>query len=144
MYFNAKEYWIIHIRCQTWEPGQRVQIQRISNPVKKSDFSHSVKSVMQKGWLYGKENCAQVFRLDSRIASRILTSSLESWSFWNKNEDREYQEKEHKDWRLGKIWYRVCNRIACLMSPLPLNQLAVGSLRVQLITCSSLFILHLI
>lgn len=64
------------------------------DPVKKSDFSHSVKSGVQRGWVYGKENCAQVFCPGSRIASRISISSLESWGFWNKNEDREYQEKE--------------------------------------------------
>ena len=73
--------------------------------MKKSDFSHSMESGVQKGWLYGKENCSQIFCPDSRIASRISISSLESWGFWNKKEDKEYQENEieHRDWRLGKI-----------------------------------------
>lgn len=52
-----------------------------------------------------EKKTAQVFCPDSRIASRISISSLESWGFCNKKEDREYQENEieHRDWRLGKI-----------------------------------------
>ena len=40
--------------------GQRVLKQRIRDPVKKSDFSHSMESGVQKGWLYGKENCTSL------------------------------------------------------------------------------------